>query len=183
MGIKSTWESLKPPQRAGVIIALTVPFIFFLIFGCCFFGGIASFLGRKSPSSSTGSHGSNTSAEPMGARTSDETHGSNDSALSVGSSQLVSEYMGNEVAADDKYKGSRIGVSGNVTKIGKSLLDSPYVVLGSADPLRQVHCSFDDDKKSGLAQLQIGSYVTIVGTCKGLSIDVQLDDCRLSGSH
>jgi hypothetical protein len=97
----------------------------------------------------------------------------------IDSNQLVSLYKGNEVAADERFKGKVIEVEGNVTKIGKDVLDHPYVVLKANDVLRQVQCTFDNSKKAQLSSISVGDYLIVRGKCKGLMMNVLIDSCEL----
>ena len=45
----------------------------------------------------------------------------------VTATQMLADYEANEVAADQKYKGNMVEVSGTIKNIGKDILDTPYV--------------------------------------------------------
>ena len=73
----------------------------------------------------------------------------------ISADKLLLEYQGNEIAADQKYRGRILQVSGMATSIGKNILDKPYSALGSGDKWEVgcVQCLFDvKDKKTGSAQ-------------------------------
>ena len=99
--------------------------------------------------------------------------------VTISAQQLVLAYEANEVAADEKYNGKVIAVSGVVEEIGKDFTDSIYVSLSSGDDSlwTSVHCSFGDSHKSAAAGLSKGEYVTIKGKCDGL-----LGNVAVSGS-
>lgn len=97
----------------------------------------------------------------------------------VASSTLVRAYIANEVAADEKYKSKTLFIKGRVTKIGKDILDNPFVVLASGDVIREVQCLFSSEHKAELANLSVGREVTIKGKCNGLMMNVQIGDCEL----
>src|SRR6266852_4648886 len=75
--------------------------------------------------------------------------------MTVSAQQLASAYKDNEVAADERYKGKVIAVTGIIDSIGKDTLDTPYVVLGGGDrfSITSVQCMFGDEYKSQLAVL------------------------------
>ena len=100
--------------------------------------------------------------------------------IRVMASQIVAEYAANEVAADARYKGKIICVSGTIGRIGKDILDRPYVILdGGEGEFRSVQASFEDKDLAQLAQLSKGQQVSIEGTCDGLSINVVLKNSHL----
>ena len=92
---------------------------------------------------------------------------------------LVREYSNNEVAADEKYKGKLLVVSGVIDKIGKDIADAMYVELkgGGEFELRGVQCYCDDSHT--LSGLSNGQWVKIRGTCDGLMMNVQLKECEI----
>ena len=94
--------------------------------------------------------------------------------ITISAQQLVSAYEANEIAADEKYNGKVIQVSGVVEEIGKDIMDSIYVTLTSGDDSvwSSVHCSFADSHKSAAAGLSKGQSVTIKGKCDGLMMNV-----------
>jgi hypothetical protein len=51
-------------------------------------------------------------------------------AYTLSANQLVKDYEANEVAADAKYKGLIVIVSGSIESIGKDIMDQAYVVIG-----------------------------------------------------
>lgn len=103
-------------------------------------------------------------------------------ALAITADALHSEYDANEVAADEKYKGKVLEVTGTVKEIGKDILDDQYVALQLPRNqfMTSVHCSFPAGASKELAQLRKGQRVTIRGKCKGFGIGtVQLGECSL----
>ncbi len=99
--------------------------------------------------------------------------------MEISASRLYSAYEQNEVSADEKYKGKKLGVTGVIGNIGKDVFDNPYISL-KIDYLQSVNCYFDDDNIKVISQLQKGQEVTIIGVCDGKSItDVILKDCKL----
>jgi len=101
--------------------------------------------------------------------------------IKITAEQLVAEYEENQVRADLNYKGKILEVSGEIGHIGKVLFsDDPSVSL-TAGFLSSVVCLFDSSWQSQVAQLEIGQYVTIQGTCRGEEFvsTVYLEDCRL----
>jgi hypothetical protein len=101
--------------------------------------------------------------------------------ISVTATTLYHDYEGNEVAADEKYKGKTLAVSGTVDSIGKDISDTMYVTLSSGKQysITSVQCIFGDEHKSALARLSKGQKVTVKGRCDGKFGNVLLRDCSL----
>jgi hypothetical protein len=91
--------------------------------------------------------------------------------------QLVGAYTDNEVRADGNFKGKTFYVDGVIESIGKDIMDKPYVSLKSDDVVRSVQCMLDSDAEA--AQLNKGERVTVKGTCKGMMMNVLLDDATV----
>jgi hypothetical protein len=87
----------------------------------------------------------------------------NGPAVDVSARQLFADYEANEVSADDKYKGKVLRISGTITKIGKDVLDTPYVGLSVGDDVFEVQCMFDDG--AAVSSLKKGQKLTV--RCKG----------------
>ncbi len=97
--------------------------------------------------------------------------------IEITASQLYSEYKANEIAADQKYKGKMLKVTGVVSSIGKDIFGSPYVVLtgGGEYEVWGVQCTFSSTYEPQLAKLTKGQQVTVTGKCKGYLINVSLE--------
>ena len=104
-------------------------------------------------------------------------------AYHVTAGQLLDEYDANEVAADMKYKGKLIAVTGYVDSINtNSFTGEPYVELAPSQEwtLITVNCYFRISQQAQLAQLNKGELITIVGVCHGEQIfSVKLEECHI----
>ena len=100
--------------------------------------------------------------------------------IEVSATKLFKDYEANEIAADEVYKGKKIAVTGIIGDIGNDVFNDPYVSL-KIDILQNVNCYFDDENKKIISKLRKGQKVTIIGTCRGksLNIMVSLGDCKL----
>jgi len=96
----------------------------------------------------------------------------------VSVAELISAYEGNEVAADRRYKGQSLVVSGVVDNVGKDIINTMYVAL-KGEGVWGVQCMFDDSHENQLAGLSKGDRVTLTGTCQGKMGNVILRDCDL----
>jgi putative nucleic acid binding protein len=94
---------------------------------------------------------------------------------------LINDYKANEIAADQRYKGRVVQVSGAVDSIGKDIMDSMYLTLSSGEEfgLTSVQCFFNDSAGASLARLQKGERVTVICVCDGKFGNVILKDCAL----
>lgn len=101
-------------------------------------------------------------------------------AIDITAAQLYKEYDENELAADDKYKGKILRVSGKVSSIDQDILNSLYVTLETGDyNIFSIQCYFDDSKRQQLTALKKGGKATIIGRCDGWSGNILLKDCTI----
>ena len=135
-----------------------------IIVGCIVILG-AGFSGSKSLSSSSSAQSSPTQKIAL---------------PQIDASRIVKEYEANEVAADDRYKGKEMIFTGKVGRIGKDILDTPYVTLDEVDSgFRSVQAFFGHGDLPKLALLSKGQVVNVAGTCDGLTVNVLVKDSRL----
>lgn len=102
-------------------------------------------------------------------------------AARVTAGELFDAYEKNEIAADDRYKGKLLEVSGKIDNIGKDILDTPYITLsvGGKFQIMGVQAFFDDDSLPKLANLSKGQGVTLQCRCDGKFGNVMLKECAL----
>ncbi len=101
-------------------------------------------------------------------------------AIQVSASELYADYKANQVAADTKYKGKTVEVSGTINSIGKDILDTPYVSLNAGDILSTVQCMFDKSDSAQLATLAKDTRITLTGKVRGeVIMNVLLDNCSI----
>jgi hypothetical protein len=96
-------------------------------------------------------------------------------------SELLSEYSGNEIRADSRFKGKRVRFDGVVASIGKDITGGPYLVVGKtkrASP-PNAQCALVHGATQSAARLAEGDRVTLVGTVRGKMLNVLLTDCQL----
>ena len=89
--------------------------------------------------------------------------------------QLLFEYKADEVAADNKYKGKVVLISGPIRQNGK-FMGTAYVVIGGHG-FEGVQCNFGESAEVG--SLSKGSQVTIKGEVGGKKGNVLLRNCTL----
>ena len=109
---------------------------------------------------------------------------SNAPAVSVKAGELLKEYSTNAVAADAKYKGKLVQVSGKFGSAQKAPLLGYAVQLlpedASEGNVSAVQCFIVEDAKEDVAKLQPEQRITIQGTCDGQVLSqVKLSQCSL----
>lgn len=101
----------------------------------------------------------------------------------VEASELVGEYDKNKLAAQDKYTGKLVQITGYIKNISNDILNNYYLAL---DPVKKeyyfgttIQCYFED--KSELTTLENGQSVTVQGTMDDMSVGtVILKECQLT---
>ena len=99
--------------------------------------------------------------------------------LTVSAVRLYADYDSNEVAADQKYKGKTLLVSGTVNDIGKDIMGTMYVTLVGHGVIGQVQCFFAKSHAGELAGLSKGMSVSVKGRCDGKMMNVMMKGCTL----
>ena len=105
-----------------------------------------------------------------------------DGVISVGSIRLWQDYDANEVAADNRYKGKPVRVTGRVLAVEKNLMGAAMVDLTSGNHVFRTIAILTPDATPRAAVLVKGD--TVVIQCKGGGMMMrmaQLDDCDLLG--
>ena len=95
--------------------------------------------------------------------------------VTISASKLYKEYNENEIAADEKYKGKIIEVTGVIRDIGNDIMDNAYITLVGNEYFGDIQCYFNE--KSVVAKLSKGKKITVIGSCSGLMINVQINNC------
>jgi len=101
---------------------------------------------------------------------------------SVHATEILDEFDGNEAAADLKYKGKTLKVTGIADKVDTEFWDDDQYVIqinGGGDwDILSVNCN--DVPASQAARVKVGSPVTVTGTFDdGGDLGVELKDCTL----
>ena len=88
--------------------------------------------------------------------------------------QLAAEYESNESAANEKYNGKVIVVTGIVSKIYRGFLYTPYVELEGG-----VRCNFSDTEDPVMLTLSEGQTISMKGQGDRLFVGVELRGCTV----
>lgn len=101
----------------------------------------------------------------------------------VTANDLWNAFEDNEVAAEEKYKGKPVKITGVISEINSAgTLTSANILLKADDAFFGcVQCNFNSSENAkALANLQKGQSVTIIGTCGKLSItNVMVTGCEV----
>ena len=98
------------------------------------------------------------------------------SSYTLTAEQLLSEYKADEAAADNKYKGKVVLISGPIRQSGK-FMGTAYIVIGGHGFLDGVQCMFRESARN--ASLAKDSQVTVKGEVGGRKGNVLLRNCTL----
>jgi hypothetical protein len=117
-------------------------------------------------------------------RTAPPTGASAAPAVTAKAGELLTEYSTNAVAADAKYKGKLLQVSGKFGSAQKAPLLGYAVQLLPEDAsdvnTSAVQCFIVESAEADVAKLQPGQMITIQGTCDGQVLSqVKLSKCSL----
>jgi ABC-type glycerol-3-phosphate transport system substrate-binding protein len=95
---------------------------------------------------------------------------------------MLQEFEKDEMAANQKFNGKAIAVTGTVVTIENT--DSvQQVVLGNRANISNIVCQFDAKQKEQLAAVTTGSTITIKGICTGMLIDVIFTNCIIENTN
>jgi hypothetical protein len=103
-----------------------------------------------------------------------------DGSVTVGAIPLWREYQENEVAADIRYKGKRLRVTGTLVSVERDADGSPVLHLVSGNPIFRTMATLDRAHIPAAAQLKKGDLVVV--RCIGAGVTMrfpQLEKCML----
>jgi hypothetical protein len=107
-------------------------------------------------------------------------------SISINAGQLVIEFEGNEVRANQTYGGKRVRVNGTVNSIevqknGSIILTFHSPAMGYA----QTQCYFNESQSARLAEFNGGQEAIVEGTVRGIGGGmggkgyVEIEDCTV----
>jgi hypothetical protein len=100
-------------------------------------------------------------------------------AVTVSASQLYADYEANGVAADGKYKGKVLLVTGKVNTIDRDIMDKIYITLKGDEYFGDIQCFFAESQVGTASQLSKGQTITLIGKCDGKVMNVMLKGCAI----
>ncbi|GJH28164.1 OB-fold putative lipoprotein [Caballeronia novacaledonica] len=97
----------------------------------------------------------------------------------VAASDLYAEYRRNEVAADERYRGRTLSVTGVVTRIGKDFRDRPFLnIQGGDSKYDYVQARFGKGQDTAsIARTEPGESVTVICRGDGMLVNTPQLDC------
>lgn len=118
--------------------------------------------------------------KPKGSGSSDKGSKPTAPEVKISAAELMQAYEANEVAADSRFKGKVVEVTGIVGEIKKDMLDDIYVIIGTGKDFEipEVQCFIAEDMAAKAGTLAKGSKIKAVGTVDGLMMNVLVKDCR-----
>jgi hypothetical protein len=103
-----------------------------------------------------------------------------DGVTGVGSIRLFQDYDANEVAADNRYKGKALRVTGRVVAVEKNLMDAAVLGLSSGNVIFQTMATLTLEATPRAAVLAKGDTVVVQCTGGGRMMRMPLlDRCDL----
>lgn len=101
--------------------------------------------------------------------------------IEITANELLSAFNKNEVAAEEKYTGKNVRVTGVISDINSADSWSSANVLFETDGLlHDVQCNFDSNNAPALTYLKIGQTVTIEGVCgKIQTFNLIIKSCKV----
>ncbi len=102
--------------------------------------------------------------------------------MAVKAAQIVKEFEDNELAADTKYKGKTLRITGVVDEIDTDLWDEDKYILslGDGGDFEFLFVNCNDMSTKELSTLKKGETVTVIGEFDdGGDLGVEVKDCHL----
>ena len=102
---------------------------------------------------------------------------------SITADSLFAAYEGNEVAADETFKGRVMEITGRIGTINKDFMDSVYITLPSSENMFMgVHATIVDSETAKAASLRRGGRIRLACEVEGKVVtDVVVKNCRIIG--
>jgi hypothetical protein len=102
--------------------------------------------------------------------------------LHVKAGDLMKDFGGNGIAAEAKYKGKVIAVTGKFGSVQKAPLLGFVVQLLPEDAgdvnLSAVQCPLVESAKEEVGKMQEGQTITLIGTCEGQTVgQIKMSKC------
>lgn len=98
--------------------------------------------------------------------------------LLVDASDLIMAFEEDERAANDKYVGKVLEVSGTVAEVIEKQ-SSFVLLLGDTTTVSRVSCTLEHEQDSMAYGLRAGDALTVRGICSDRLLDVVLVDCKI----
>jgi hypothetical protein len=103
-------------------------------------------------------------------------------AMPVKAGVILQDFENNEAAADGKYSGKTLKITGAVSKVDTEILDdSEYVVqIGTGSDFEFLTVNCDDQSSGDVSSLSKGDAITVVADFEdGGDLGVELENCSI----
>lgn len=97
--------------------------------------------------------------------------------ITISAGDLYNDYKADKAAADNKYKGKTLIVTGNYKKL--SVSRSILLTSGNQRDVLGVQCLFRDDQQNRFNSLSDGQTITVKGVCYGRVGNILLQECSI----
>lgn len=92
---------------------------------------------------------------------------------------LYKAFSADEEYANEIYMNKIVEVVGVLEKIEVNQDSSMNIILASGEPMGNVICTFENPEAIKESSLKEGNNITVKGICKGMLMDVLLNNCIL----
>lgn len=100
-------------------------------------------------------------------------------AIRISPDNLYKEYLDNPLAADEKFKGKILKVTGNISSINKEKDGRAFTMFDTKYINGYIFCYYPESESEKIAKLKPGDYRTVEGKCIGMQVGVVLEDCEV----
>jgi len=127
------------------------------------------------------SSGENTKQAPSSPK---DNNKQTEEVFEIGLQEFINEFDKNQLAAEEKYKGKLIKLTGYIDNISEDILGSPFIILKPTPQEyyfeTQTQCFFED--KAQLTPLENGQKVTIEGRASTQDLGIiSVEECNILG--
>jgi len=99
--------------------------------------------------------------------------------IRINPDNLYKEYLDNPVAADEKFKGKILKVTGKISSINKEKTGRAFTMFDTKYINGFIFCYYPESQAAVIAKLKPGDYRTVKGKCIGMQVGVVLEDCEV----
>ena len=143
-------------------------------------GGNSAPAGTVSPATASAQKATSAGAIKPVVTTPASTSSAGDERISVSAVDLYKAYDKDEPAADEKYKGQQLLVTGIIEDITLEGESGVNIDLKAGDILDTIFCFFEDSEKASVSKLKKGQKVTIRGVGEGKFVNPVVRFCEVA---
>ena len=91
--------------------------------------------------------------------------------VQMNAEKLIAAFEKNETEANAMYLDKIIAVKGNVKAVERNDMGHYSIVLGEQNSMSSIRCSMDSAHQEDIANLAVGTLITMKGACTGFNAD------------